>query len=143
MESTYNQKTRADNRLEATDTIQQGHALYEGHCLFCHGVQAIAASVPDLRYTSADVHAQFEEIVLGGTREALGMPGFGDLLDAEQVRAIQQYVCRGRTNPQAHRDLISVVRGDSGTPFYLVSVVTSSTCAVFGNMSYASMSPTS
>ena len=73
-------------------TIRQGHQLYAGHCLGCHGVNAVAGSLPDLRYLSAAVHAQFESIVLGGSLEAQGMPGFGDLLNAEQVKAIQQYV---------------------------------------------------
>ena len=73
-------------------TIRQGHQLYAGHCFGCHGVNAVAGSLPDLRYLSAAVHAQFESIVLGGALEAQGMPGFGDLLNAEQVKAIQQYV---------------------------------------------------
>ena len=73
-------------------TIKQGWALYERHCLGCHGVNAIAGSLPDLRYASMQVHGQFEEIVLGGARAFLGMPGFGDLLNVEQVKVIQQYV---------------------------------------------------
>jgi len=75
-------------------TIKQGWDLYERNCLGCHGFNAVAGSLPDLRYASAQVHAQFETIVLGGARAALGMPGFGDLLNGEQARAIQQYVLR-------------------------------------------------
>ncbi len=72
--------------------VKQGSALYEANCLGCHGVNAVAGSLPDLRYMPAGVHAQFEDIVLEGTRAARGMPGFGDLLNVEQARAIQQYV---------------------------------------------------
>jgi quinohemoprotein ethanol dehydrogenase len=75
-------------------TIKQGGVLYEANCLGCHGVDAIAGSLPDLRYASAAVHAQLEDIVLKGTRAARGMPGFGDLLNVDQVRAIQQYLLR-------------------------------------------------
>jgi len=73
-------------------TIKQGGVLYEGNCTGCHGVNAIAGSLPDLRYASAQVHTQFEKIVLGGARASLGMPGFSDLLNSEQVKAIQQYI---------------------------------------------------
>lgn len=79
--------------LEASAaTIRDGQELYEGLCFGCHGFGTIAGSLPDLRYSSADVHAQFEQIVLGGLREQRGMPRFDDLIDAEEVRAIQQYI---------------------------------------------------
>jgi quinohemoprotein ethanol dehydrogenase len=79
--------------LEASAaTIRDGQELYEGLCFGCHGSGTIAGSLPDLRYSSADVHAQFEQIVLGGLREQRGMPRFDDLIDAEEVRAIQQYI---------------------------------------------------
>jgi mono/diheme cytochrome c family protein len=48
--------------------------------------------MPDLRYATRTVHDQFEAIVLGGTRSSLGMPSFKDLLNADQVRAIQSYI---------------------------------------------------
>jgi len=62
------------------------------NCLGCHGIDAIAGSLPDLRYASPAVHAEFEDIVLKGIRAGRGMPSFADLLDAKQVKAIQQYV---------------------------------------------------
>jgi mono/diheme cytochrome c family protein len=48
--------------------------------------------VVDLRYATADVHRQFDSIVRGGSRKALGMPSFNDVLSASQVRSIQAYV---------------------------------------------------
>jgi hypothetical protein len=45
----------------STATIKQGWALYERNCLGCHGVNAVAGSLPDLRYASAQVHNQFEK----------------------------------------------------------------------------------
>lgn len=55
----------------------------------CHGFNAVAGPIPDLRYASKQVHDQFEDIVLGGQRETLGMPSFKKILNAEQVRAIE------------------------------------------------------
>jgi mono/diheme cytochrome c family protein len=73
-------------------TIREGSVLYETFCLVCHGVNVVAGPTRDLRYSSEAVHHAFESIVLHGTMEGLGMPSFGDLLTAEQVRAIQAYV---------------------------------------------------
>jgi mono/diheme cytochrome c family protein len=58
----------------------------------CHGFNVVAGPIPDLRYASKEVHDQFEQIVLGGQREMLGMPSFKKILNSEQVRAIQAYV---------------------------------------------------
>ena len=72
--------------------IHEGEMLYRTYCRFCHGRDAIAGPLPDLRYATADVHRQFESIVLGGARRQLGMPSFGDKLRSSQVRAIQAWV---------------------------------------------------
>ena len=72
--------------------LHEGQLLYRTYCRFCHGLDAIAGPVPDLRYATADVHRQFDSIVRGGTRKALGMPSFNDALSSSQVRAIQAYV---------------------------------------------------
>jgi mono/diheme cytochrome c family protein len=56
-------------------------------------VNAVAgAAIPDLRYSTAQVHKQFAAIVLGGARESRGMPSYSDLLTRDQVRTIQAYV---------------------------------------------------
>jgi quinohemoprotein ethanol dehydrogenase len=72
--------------------VREGAILYRTYCRFCHGLNVIAGPLPDLRYATADVHRQFDAIVRGGARKALGMPSFGDDLDASQVRAIEAYV---------------------------------------------------
>jgi mono/diheme cytochrome c family protein len=48
--------------------------------------------IADLRKATAETHAGFGEIVLGGVREQKGMPGFADVLSAEDARLIQAYV---------------------------------------------------
>ncbi len=74
-------------------TVHEGNVLYVRHCFYCHGVEVVSSSsVPDLRYATAATHHQFEAIVLGGLREAGGMPSFRDTLTPDQVRAIEAYV---------------------------------------------------
>ena len=81
-------------RMNASqDSVREGKFLYASFCYRCHGVDAVAgASIPDLRYATAETHRQFAAIVLGGARESRGMPSFKDLLTREQVRTIQAYV---------------------------------------------------
>lgn len=81
------------------EVIREGEVLYKARCSGCHGTDAIAGPLPDLRYASPEVHAVFEDIVLRGTRSALGMPAFDDLVDERQVRAIQQYVLSRAAEP--------------------------------------------
>jgi mono/diheme cytochrome c family protein len=49
-------------------------------------------SIRDLRDASAETLDQFEAIVLGGAREALGMPSFREFLSREDVVALRAYV---------------------------------------------------
>jgi len=72
--------------------IREGGILYVTYCRTCHGFDVVAGPIPDLRYSTADVHAQYESIVLGGARKKLGMPSFGDKLKSQQLRAIQAFV---------------------------------------------------
>ena len=74
------------------ETLHEGRLLYGTYCFSCHGINAVAGSLPDLRYASATVHRQFVDIVLGGARESRGMPSFKDALTEKQVRAIEGYV---------------------------------------------------
>jgi quinohemoprotein ethanol dehydrogenase len=80
-------------RIDTTPAaLAEGRILYGTFCFRCHGVNVVAGPVPDLRYSTAEVHAQFDAIVRGGARKDLGMPSFGDKLSSQQVRAIQAYV---------------------------------------------------
>jgi quinohemoprotein ethanol dehydrogenase len=74
-------------------TVREGKFVYADFCFVCHGVDAVSGSgIPDLRYSTAQVHQQFAAIVLDGARESRGMPSFKGLLTPEQVRAVQAYV---------------------------------------------------
>jgi quinohemoprotein ethanol dehydrogenase len=73
--------------------MREGATLYMRYCFYCHGVGVVSgSSIPDLRYATAETHGQFQSIVLGGIRESRGMPSFKDVLQPNQVRAIQAYV---------------------------------------------------
>jgi PQQ-dependent dehydrogenase (methanol/ethanol family) len=73
--------------------LRTGGLLYHEWCAVCHGLKVVAGGViPDLRKATAETHASFSDIVLGGVREEKGMPGFADVLSREDARLIQAYV---------------------------------------------------
>ena len=76
----------------SAQTVHEGELLFNGRCAGCHGFNAVAGPLPDLRYASKTVHDQFEEIVLRGARKSYGMPSFNDILTADKVRSIQAYI---------------------------------------------------
>ena len=80
--------------LEATaEEIALGRAVYAEACFSCHGTNGVArfgGSVPDLRYASAETHATWHGIVIGGARAANGMPGIE--LEVEQSEAVRKYL---------------------------------------------------
>jgi quinohemoprotein ethanol dehydrogenase len=81
--------------VEASDEQRaRGSTLYHLNCSTCHGALAVGggSGIPDLRYASAQTHADFAGIVLGGQRTANGMPGFADRLSAEDTRWIQAWI---------------------------------------------------
>lgn len=84
-----------------------GSTLAE-HCMRCHGPAVKAASIhPDLRYASREVHARWDDIVLGGIRAGDGMASFADVIDAPTSRAIQAYVIdRAHHDPGALERLV-------------------------------------
>jgi quinohemoprotein ethanol dehydrogenase len=75
--------------------LERGEALFHTFCMQCHGILAMTSGVvPDLRFASLEVHEQFRDIVLGGTRNHLGMASFADALSIEQVRWVHAYVVK-------------------------------------------------
>ncbi|NKB96893.1 MAG: PQQ-dependent dehydrogenase, methanol/ethanol family [Pseudomonadales bacterium] len=77
----------------SADVVALGASLYKEACKYCHGNNAVArfgGSVPDLRYADATIHAQWDAIVLGGSKRANGMPLIE--LTAEQSAAVRNYV---------------------------------------------------
>jgi len=94
-------EVKADSRslppqptLEATaEELAMGRQHYGWECGSCHGKDAVArfgGSVPDLRYSTAKTHAIWSAIVIGGARQANGMPRFD--LSPEESEAVRKYV---------------------------------------------------
>ena len=80
--------------LEVSDAeLRRGEVLFNTYCLQCHGILAMTSGVvPDLRFASLEVHDQFAQIVLGGTRQHKGMVSFADALSLEEARFVHAYV---------------------------------------------------
>ncbi len=74
---------------------EQGNDLYIRNCTLCHGGSAISGGyAPDLRESQAPIFMEaFHEVVIGGSRQAQGMPQFKELTDKDLV-AIQHYLRR-------------------------------------------------
>jgi quinohemoprotein ethanol dehydrogenase len=73
-------------------TVHRGTLLFNSYCFPCHGLNAVAGPLPDLRYSNKKVLASLESIVLGGTQAAYGMPSFKKILSAREVRTIRAYI---------------------------------------------------
>jgi PQQ-dependent dehydrogenase (methanol/ethanol family) len=73
--------------------IADGQKYYQRHCRYCHGDGLRSGNLtPDLRWSTADTHTQWQDIVIGGSRAPLGMVSFSDYLTPDQSEAIRQYV---------------------------------------------------
>ena len=80
--------------------IAEGQVLYAQHCFRCHGIGTRSGGLlPDLRFSPPDVHARWNDIVLGGIRAGRGMASFADVLTPADALAIQAFVIA-----QAHRE---------------------------------------
>jgi PQQ-dependent dehydrogenase (methanol/ethanol family) len=73
-------------------TVHEGALLFNSHCFLCHGLNAVAGPLPDLRYASKEVLDSFQSIVRGGARASDGMPSYKNVLTAKEVAALRSYV---------------------------------------------------
>lgn len=73
--------------------VRAGGQLYNTTCASCHGVNASGGvGNKDLLHMTPQVHAQFNEIVLGGARQAAGMASFKDILTPQEAEKIHSYL---------------------------------------------------
>jgi quinohemoprotein ethanol dehydrogenase len=72
--------------------VHEGRVLFNSHCFLCHGLNAVAGPLPDLRHSTKEVLDSFIAIVLGGARASDGMPSFQKILSAKEVDAIRAYI---------------------------------------------------
>jgi quinohemoprotein ethanol dehydrogenase len=101
--------------LDATpEDVARGRDLYATHCLRCHGIGAKSSGlIPDLRYASREVHASWDDIVLGGTRASQGMASFADQLSSEDARAIHAYIIERATHEPGWAERIGTWFGEN------------------------------
>ncbi len=92
-------RRRSEARVKAPrfevprETVDRGRTLYHAYCHMCHGLGVRASGLyPDLRHASAQVHASWDDIVLGGIRAGRGMASFADVLTPDDAAAIHAYV---------------------------------------------------
>jgi PQQ-dependent dehydrogenase (methanol/ethanol family) len=72
-----------------------GEALYVNRsCSLCHGesAQAVPGSVPDLRKSSKETFAAYQDIIRGGIFSTRGMPKFADTVSEADVEKIKAYI---------------------------------------------------
>jgi quinohemoprotein ethanol dehydrogenase len=70
--------------------LERGEEKFTEQCARCH---ALGPNItPDLRKLPPAIHAVFKDIVLKGTFASLGMEGFADILDDNDVDAIHAYL---------------------------------------------------
>ncbi len=75
------------------EQVADGFKTYVTYCTFCHGDGAVGGGVtPDLRALTAQKHAMWDAIVLGGMHWQAGMIGFGGELSKEEADNIHHFV---------------------------------------------------
>jgi quinohemoprotein ethanol dehydrogenase len=75
------------------ERVTRGQTLYGEHCFRCHGIGTKSGGLlPDLRFSSRETHAGWNDVVLGGVRAGAGMASFADVLTPDDAAAIQAYV---------------------------------------------------
>ena len=80
-------------RTASERDLARGAALYNQHCMRCHGIGAVSQGlVPDLRYMNQSTHDIFEAIVYDGVLSEAGMIGFKDVLSKGEVAALHSYL---------------------------------------------------
>ncbi len=73
--------------------LRRGSVLYHDFCAPCHGGQAKSFGVmPDLRFMEASARDSFDQIVLGGALEPVGMGGFAEWLTEEDSKRVLGYI---------------------------------------------------
>ena len=73
--------------------LAAGKDLYYDRCVACHGMNVAGGGVlPDLRHATAETHATWDAIVLGGSRLDKGMPAFGGIFTKEDSDAVHAFV---------------------------------------------------
>jgi quinohemoprotein ethanol dehydrogenase len=77
----------------SADVVMHGEVVYQRHCAYCHGDGfRTGGPTPDLRWSTAQVHDIWQDIVRGGVLKSLGMVSFAEFVSEDDAEAIRQYV---------------------------------------------------
>ena len=77
--------------------VDRGLVIYAEHCESCHGANmagGLAPSMADEVWEYGGTNADIRRIIADGIEE-VGMPGFGDVIEGEQLSDLVTYVRRG------------------------------------------------
>jgi quinohemoprotein ethanol dehydrogenase len=75
------------------ELAEQGEVMFRDLCVRCHGIKGISnRRIPDLRRLPRTFYDSFDAIVHKGSMASAGMPGFAEVLSAEQVATLKAYV---------------------------------------------------
>jgi PQQ-dependent dehydrogenase (methanol/ethanol family) len=81
----------------SSEELTLGAVTYTRRCSMCHGAEVVSGGmIPDLRYSAPPVFDRYDEIVLGGSLAASGMPSFKQQLNDAELAAIRTYVLSRR-----------------------------------------------
>jgi quinohemoprotein ethanol dehydrogenase len=81
------------DRITAPGEVYDGERLYHKYCAACHGGAAVAmVGMKDLRMSSPEVKAAFDDIVRKGTLRGGGMPDLSRVLSQADVAKIRTYL---------------------------------------------------
>jgi quinohemoprotein ethanol dehydrogenase len=84
------------------ELVRKGAQIFNARCMLCHGLNAVGASLPDLRYSSKDMIESLDQVLLDGVLAPAGMPSYKKILKAQDVKALQAYiVARARESATA------------------------------------------
>ena len=77
----------------SAEQLAAGKDVYYDRCVACHGMNAVSGGLmPDLRHATAETHAAWDAIVLGGSLRDSGMPAFGGILSKADTDAVHAFV---------------------------------------------------
>jgi mono/diheme cytochrome c family protein len=97
------------------EQVIDGQSAYGKYCAGCHGATGVAdKSIPDLRYTTLlSSQAEWDKVVIGGSRAANGMASFKSILADQDSENIRHYIVsranqdkaaeQARANPTPNR----------------------------------------
>ena len=99
------------------DKYVQGEAIYNSQCANCHGgigvPSEVVAAAPDLRSMNKNVHTEYLDVVLRGTRAEQGMLGFGDVITENDAEAVRYFLIREANALRQSQDVQKRLDGDS------------------------------